>query len=71
MHSGLIRRVLSNSASFLTATAMIAVWSSASVAQTPTPDQEAAEIEIIDDIEETEPEDEVIDAAEPDDRPLE
>ncbi len=71
MHSGLIRRVLSNSASFLTATAMIAVWSSASVAQTTPSDQEAAEIEIIDDIEETEPEDEVIDAAEPDERPLE
>ncbi|HYI73073.1 MAG TPA: cytochrome c peroxidase [Skermanella sp.] len=71
MHSGLIRRVLSNSASFLTATAMIAVWSSASVAQTAPSDQEAAEVEIIDDIEETEPEDEVIDAAEPDERPLE
>jgi cytochrome c peroxidase len=70
MNNGLLRKVLSNSAGFLTATAMIAVWSSASIAQT-TSDQEAGEIEIIDDIEETEPEDEVIDAAEPDERPLE
>lgn len=71
MGNALVHRAFSSSAKLLAATAMIALWSIPSAAQTAPTDLGAGEIEIIDDIEETEPEDEVIDAAEPDERPLE
>jgi cytochrome c peroxidase len=72
MRSGNRHWLLSTSTCFLTAATMTILWSPLSVAQTVPADPElGAEIEIIDDIEDTEPDDETIDVSEPDDRPLE
>ncbi len=62
--------LLSASTCLLTAATVTGLWSSLAVAQTTTEQEPTTELELIEDIDDTEPEDEVIDVGEPDDRPL-
>jgi cytochrome c peroxidase len=72
MRLGLRHWLLSTSTCLLTAATVTALWSSLTVAQTTSPDQEpVAEVETIGDIEDTEPDDKAIDVDQPVDRPLE